>query len=456
MKFIIQYLTIKNLILIIIILFLLYILTKKVINFRYEKPEKTSSDNVYLYYLDKYYVSNLYLTMLNVFIYISIHISFLLFFRYYYLGSYGDVIFLPNSVISFKILIMFMLTIILFIVALVLIYALLDLVFFSSVLKLFLYLNSNIYVYNICFFMMTKSISDFFGPLYLFFDNIVKNNKELTYNDYYDHYMYTNIYENLFIKNLNILCIQLCHKFSMIRIIFILFKHIMQLLYVHFNLVLLNILIPNVMLVFSVFYDLIIIQKFHYVYIILFILSIYRLCYKIYTFVQLKQDLYNDILYDYFYKNSISYEKILKNSNRITWVESKETYRLLNELKDDNFKTYVTNNLAIEYSTNSIKKNISAMYKRFTYLTIFLIFSFYFIQHYFDFILIIGNQSVPSIILILPISLMYYFHKNAFKHNPDVYLEYFYSYVYKRKYAILFWLLALIQSYIFFLLIFKV
>ena len=459
MPYIIPYLTIKNLIIILIILIIIITIIN---NNNYIKTCNIKDDKFLIRFIDKYYIINIYFVVFFVILYICIHIGLLFILRFFYLGTYRDIHSLDIEILSSKIVFLLLFMLVLFIIVMLLVYYVLDLLFFPSILKLYIYLINNNSIANIVIKIKNTTIKDFIGPLYLFVDNIAKFNIELTHEDYDEHYLYEEIYQNKFLIKIHKNLIKTCSKFVFIHLLFKLLQKGFRILYLHLTLNSLNIIIPSLTIFCCLFYDIMYFQQFHYIYIIFFILSIYRLFYKSYKFLDKKLCMYDLNLHNYFYKNSVSYNTqrpwILLNEkiNNIIY-QSPENKTFIKELsEDEDFRDYLLHNLMINNSNINITSYINSIYQRFTVMIIQVILSIYFFQHYNDYNIFYNVIKLPQEILLIPLCLMYYFHKNSYKKSKNEVLEGLAYYTYNKKSALIYWLLALIQFYIFFIIIFKI
>jgi len=308
-----------------------------------------------------------------------------------------------------------------------------------------------------------SSFKNSFGSLYLFIDNIALLNFDLSEDNYDDHYEHRDIYDNPFIKDLHIKFILLCEHYSFIHLFFILLKKLLRLFYIHFNINFLMYFVPGITIFSTLIYDVIVKQSLHNIYVTLLIISILRLGYKVYLFIDNKLLFFDGLLSDYFYKNSLPYEKqrlfLKNNSDKNTKIlqESKENKALTSALNPTkNLKEYLIQDFnCITSGAYAIQKKIDGIYLRFIIIICNLILSIFFIRHYFDYTLYLGGLELPHIVLVLPLGFMYYCHLQIYKQVPHAEVEGFNTYIYNRTFSRIFGILLIIQAYIFWLLIFK-
>jgi len=216
--------------LIIIIIFNLFLIFyyKKIQNLMYKKfPKEFFKNNLgsFLSYIDKFYVKNIYFTVCAVILYFSSNIAIFLFLRIRALSllENSESMFpLPIEYIQIQIdyvnLLFQILFFIVFLLAIITLKVLLDVLFYTEVLKLDLYMLKHSKFYNkiqnrILMKIVYDSI-DFWGKLYIFFYNI----SELRYKaipreeDEIGITKYNDIYDNEKILELSKWCLTLAKK----------------------------------------------------------------------------------------------------------------------------------------------------------------------------------------------------------------------------------------------------
>lgn len=453
------YLTLPNLLIFVYLFVILIFFILKEKEYKHPKPKNYDIPEKYIIFINKYYLSNKYYAIFCVICYISAHFLILFLFRYYLIGTSNPINVMHNTVVSLDFIIIISSTIIMFLVAIILFYYLLNLIFFDEILKLYLYCCNNNILFKIKYNITTIYFKDFIGPLYLFIDNIAKLNINLDEEHYDIHYNYIQIYENFTIKNLNMICILYCKKIKLLHILFIFINKILRILYIHLTLQTFTLIIITYLTFFCLFIDIFMFQRYHYVYYAIVFVSVYRLLYNVLTFIEKKDSMFDTILYNYFYTTEILYrqQRLFKENNYDLLSNNAEIINALssNDCSNDTFKSYILNNLNNNYGEDHVEKNIKWMYIRFSVYIILLTINIYFFTQLSKYFIFIGSVKITNIVIIVPIIMLYFLHINTFKQNKNAEIHQFVTYIYNRKFGILFWVSALIYAYIYWILLFK-
>jgi hypothetical protein len=194
-------------------------------------------------------------------------------------------------------------------------------------------------------------------------------------------------------------------------------------------------------------------KQLKYIYIVLFIILIMKIKRDLYVFIQNRNGSIDFALNNYFYKNKLNYEKqriyfySKDNVDIVQVYNSMENHALFQE--DELIEYMYDKNFIREYFYSNREKGI---YRRFFAIIGCLIIAYY--------LLFYNHMGIKDVISLVPTGIMMYAHyytyyipwNTAYKENID--LEYF-NYVYNRNYNIIFWIFAIIQGYIFWLLLLK-
>jgi hypothetical protein len=370
----------------------------------------------------------------------------------YYLTGISLNITTPTSLFQvlklFGIFITFLLFFILF-------YTVLNLLFFDELLKLYIYFKHKEKIASLLYYCNMYSVRDFFGPLYLIFDCIVKGTAKP--NDFYydDHFIYQWIFEKPFVNNVVQHCIFLCN-YKIIFIVFVIFNKLLRLCYRHLAFSAFLQYSHYFILLLIIFYD-IMVNKFFLTYYALFLFVIITLIFKFLSFEKNQDHIFMGELSAYFYKND--YEKqrhYLFISNPINLLETEHNKNLLYLLTDSALLDLICNDFIMKKST-AMSKKIFWMYLRFSLISIML-FSMIFQYLFINNIHLQYKSSSITFMLFIPIIFMLLCHYNIFKKTikddvPD--LITFEYHVYNKKYNYIFWVLCIIQIYIMWYFIFK-
>jgi hypothetical protein len=170
-------------------------------------------------------------------------------------------------------------------------------------------------------------------------------------------------------------------------------------------------------------------------------------------FVYTKKRSFDRKLYDYFYENSTSYAKQRLFFKDMILNQTDQNKALIKTLNDN--VEYVLSNFKVSLGDDSLIKNINAMYLRFGVILLFLFFFLHMVYHKQEILISVNNMTLPVYISIVPLCFMVYFSRKAFMLMENAQIRNFSQYVYKRIYAQLFWLFAIVQLYLYWIFIFK-
>lgn len=460
-----DYITFTNLFFFIFIMLLSLRLITKIKAYLYPKPSLETAKKhhrVLLKYLDKYYVKNAIFTHCMVLLYIIIQLVLLFAFRYIFLGHTANVVPLDTTFITFKMLFILLCLLSCIVISFVCLRSFLNILFFDEILKLYFYYHDTIIYDKYSTFVKSWYLKNFIGPYYLVIDTIA-NLKEIPDDLFYqDHHQYIDIYHEEHIQELSLKCLSLCKKYKIIFLLFKILQKILRLLYKHCTIDFLFLYISKVLIISILFYDILIIKEIKYIYYILFFTYIATIIYKIYKLEYGTDSILNYKIYKYFYENEEPYKKQRLYLNNVEYYHNYdnilENKTLRSYFQDDGNIRYILNAFTEVSQESDINKNLKSMYLRFCFLVINIILIFYVFLKMQNYSIIIHdntNTLINIYILMSPVIFLIYFTKNSFKLRKNSTLDEFSCYEYKKIYAALFWLVCMIQFYIFWILLFK-
>ena len=405
------------------------------------------SKNNYLFlpYLSRYYITNMYFTILCVILYLLGKVSIIVYLRVISLSIINQTTVLDvfpleiesmTSSLNFEHLYQIfpiLLKMILFIISLTLYYVLLDNLFFQEVLKMHIFLYRKDF-YRAIIHTLRKDTFEFIGKAALFFHNIGNLRSEACENEGHLFFIvYKEIYENKYILQLSRFCVYLAENLSLMFWIFKILQKCSLWLFMRIKL---EYLIPKIsfLLYFSsIFYDIINLKLYYTLY-ILFIIYLIRLLIQLKVFAMSKDGLVDLRLSSYFYDNKNTYFISISMDTTIKYV--------LNKFQSTYYFVFCEENIILE-------KRIKKIYKRWVAICINFIFLSFFIIKYNIYVISIAKYnlefSVAYILLVLIIIILIISYQIFYiKDNPDDISGYG-EYEYKQKYNVIFWILIWIS-----------
>lgn len=451
-----------------------FFFTLVIVHYKKEKYSYTERDSHvnFLKYIDKFYITNMFYTITCILIYFLSIFGIMFYLRFNSISKIkklntifpleqGPINFTFNDimgVICFGFL---------FFVVFILYKIFLDSLFFDEIIKMHLFLHNKNFYYNIqCFFSHTH-FKDFCGKICLFCHNISylrALSEQNLVDDYQAYNEYDLMYENATIQKFAYFCLSWAKKFEIIRLFFVLMRKLFHWLYLHIHFY--NGFaskIPYIFVFIILMYDIYNVQ-FHYIIYTIYPLYMIIILQQIIKFyLNITDSMFEGDLSRYFYKNSIEYSKqrvlLLENCDVYFKImqESKQSKELFAHLKDENFLMYIKNRCKKVFDSKE-DSNRQSMYQRYLFIIFygislsFLILGKNTIQCnvlYLNFFIPIGYIILPLYLFSIMCSIEAY----KFPKGNDYYE--ISSYIYKKKYAFIFWILAALQIYIFWLLLLK-
>lgn len=407
-------------------------------------------------YLDKYYVINIWLTTFNVILYIALNLLLVICLRIYILKDLLKI----NDNISLEdkdFLFVTILKIILILIILFLLSILLKLIFNTSLLKLHVFLYTKKYYRQLIKMLHPYYLLDFFGKIYLFLDNIVKEQTLRDLNNtekYMDIYFYDEIYESHRIQKLSNILIYLTKKSIVIFLLFILLRNIFKWLYTHITLDRFLPFIPKIIFSVAIIYNFTQLN----IYYTIDLFYCYYLTIKIIDylkFIQNKTFLTNDIINNYFYKSNYKNNRIYLKTNFTYFInliiQDKNNNAILREIKTLSLVEYVLNdfNIPMDPETQKLYKSLNSLYKRFFILALVLIAIHYFYNNKYYVIFINNDITISFVTIFILIFFLLLFISKKTRKSMDLEQEAFDcrsgTYEHSKFYNILFWIITIIS-----------
>lgn len=427
-------------------------LRKRKLRYIKESPE------LILIYLDKYYINNIIVVIIYLFIYLAINFSLIIFLRsrYFYDCLLTDNIKLELFSTS-NILYLFC-NIFLILTGLTFFKLSLDKLFFDEFIKLHLFLNKNDYYIRLRSLAKESHYIAFFGKLYLFFYNICKLRtlRDLSSNiDYWDFYLYETIYENDNIRLLSDKCVAFSLKSRIILFLMQLLKIIFKTLFYHIRLhngIVTH--IPGILFICAIFYTYFQDKPFNIIYFFL-IYFLMKTTINSFIFITSKHPIIDTIIADYFYGKHSNY-----SSTRIYLKDDiKHYFEMLKKFKENESLILRINNLNMfpylmndfDYITHLNNKedsnSLKALYRKIVIIIFFLLCTIMiYTKNKVYIVLKIYNMEISLMYLWIPmLCLLIYVTKHTYKiireNNDESYNNAIYN---SNKVMIgLFWILTL-------------
>jgi hypothetical protein len=457
------YITVHNLIIINSVFFCILLFVKYIQNIFYPRNFPQDSKKAFLQFLDKFYIKNKVLNLICVLFFIITYFGVMFILRMLYLGYSKELEFFNLSDLDFSwsnfcyILLFFSL----YVMAFVLFFSCLKAIFYTEVLKFYLYYSRHfLFFYNIRYYIVSFYTRDFIGPVYFFFESIHRKYDNSSIKQATLYAEYQNFIEKTFIISLLKKGIFYTTKFKVLHYINFIFYCFFYICYKHLVLYGFFSYLHYFILGISVYIDLIFLKCFYYTYYALFFSYMYNIVLRWLKFETRSFATYNTDIYKYFYKNKVSYQDQrywLFSKKDIILPDSFENQKIYSNIKTINFVHYVFNSLEKKNSDNEIRKRLNQMYLRFftlLFLSILSINALYYKKQIIQYII----YDISFIILIF-VLILYLLHKRSFylpaNKKEEAYIGDFTDYVYNSTFHRIFWIITLILCYILWLLVFK-
>lgn len=458
MIYLYNYLTPKyfylSLILVYIIL-LLIIFFKKGIYQKLPLDIYKKNPELLLGYLDKYYIKNKYVTFSLFLFYILLKIGFILYLRYLYLNYEFFITKILSEIptLSYLYILKMLGILLLFIVSIQLFYILLYTIFFDEMLKIYIYCMKNDKLLKLKNKIAAFYTKDITGPCYLFFECIYRKTPEPSdffYNEYYSH---DYIYKNKHVKKMTLIMINLTNKYH-VAFLFIKFcRKICHMLYVHFDHENVFKYLPWFLLIITFLYDFFNLC-IYYTYYLLFFCYLSNLYNNFYKFVYRFDIMLISELKEYFYENNPEYckQRVFDNKNLTPFIKNARYKSLLYTLNNPEIIEHIYYNFKKE-SDEDIKMRI--MNLRFYTIIILSILILYLLYLILNNKIICNNYSIILVGIIMWIITIFYGKYTYALEQEDPNDNKFPMYIYNKKYEIIFWVLIVLQCYVFWKILFK-
>jgi hypothetical protein len=435
-----------------IIFFMNYVKARKEQGFPLEKLK--SSKEFFRVYLDQYYIKSKVITWFFCFLYMCGTSLIFIILRYAYLGHVTHIDFIMNITNT---ALLSVLTYIQVIITIILYKALLNRLFIKELNKLYLLLRMG-FLERLCRFLLQLKIGQYvlgclrfvcyrIGTL-TYKENLYplssKESLEDIPNDAYE--IHNKIFINIIYK-----VQEIARQSLVIKKFFRILAYILRFLHIH--IAGFNTQLPyfTIMLIFFIeLYN----KEFKYIYIASFILILIRTKRNLEYFILNRNLGLDNTISEYFYKNDISYAR-----QRLSFFSTKKIIIIANPLDTaSNQKLYLEHHAIVDYILSNFKdirnnlhhlKRKQGVYRRF-----FIVCASTCIIGY-----IIANKSLAyqiegftfsNMVLLLPLLLMIYTGYNTYYVTT-----YNQAWVYSLKHNFLFWIVAGIQGYIFWILLLK-
>lgn len=424
------------------------------------KEELKESKTLFRMYIDRFFIVSKIKTFSLCSIYIFGNSLLFILIRYMYLGQITPLIISPvtsNLWLLIFIYIKLGITIILYKI-------LLDVLFGSEINKLYLYIIHNRWYWKYVRKLLSFRLGEYVigclrVPCYRIAtftyqgEYISGNLPQFIHNDELNYHIQNDIIIRI-IKKMQDLAIQ----YRIIKELFAVLAYILRFFHIHINGI--NEHLPYLIL-FIIFVIEFQNKQFRYIYIAFFIFLLIKSKRDIVRFSQKRAYMYDANLSRYFYSNDIGY-KIQRtsfyNDNKIAIDTNKYSYQ--NNAIDNNYPKivdYIFNNFKSSSYPARFRRRIAGVYRRFlltlTIVSIAIYLLIYKSSMYHIEALVFVN--IPLIVLFIPVLVMIYcsyktYYPKSYKEDPtDA------EWIYNRKHNIIFWIVTVMQLYIFWILLFK-
>ena len=419
-----------------------------------EYKELKESKELFKLHLDQYYIKNKMITFTCCFIYFfGISFIFIL-LRYAYVGQinyFTHIHYTPDVVI---------LTYLKIIIIIMLYKKLLDALFKKEINKFYLYFRSFSWYYTLKDLLRFNIGEYLIGcirvPVYriatLTFKEDMYPFEDINMNYIHDdeyNYAPTNKYIISFVYKMQ----NLAQKYPLVQRFFIIFAYILRFIHIHIHGIFQQ--APYIILFLTFLIELYL-REFKYIYIISFLVILVKTKHNLLFFVD-KRGIVDRQISEYFYKNQVDYSvqrlSFFKNNNITiqTPLFTKANKNLYFYHKD--IVEYIQNNFEYTLYDQKDHRRKVGRYRRVLLILSFVIIACYILLYKVDSYSI--NISTLFLILFTLIPIMIYY---SYQTNYVISYQEFYSvsdWRYSLKHNIVFWIVAGLQAYIFWLLLFK-
>lgn len=451
-----------NIILLWIFLYLIIVFVSYLQNIKkeaYTKAENKASPLFLKYYLDQFYITNFYFTFFSTFLLIFCITFIFIILRFIQIDS---IVLLTLGLEQmqatfFKPLIMAYIKLF---ITLILYRSLLYTLFSNQRNKFYLFIKQFSFIYQIYKFLNFKLGLYIIGHLYLVTYRIATFTFEEGLHPSFEidlQYAIDNEYDYVLEKKFLIKgaykAMDLSHKYKSILYFFQTLARFFRFLLKHVEHI--NKPLPYMILVLIFLFELYY-KEFHYIYIFLFIFILIKTKRDLASFINSRDFLYDSYISNYFYKNEVDYKiQRLYFYNNATLIE-KEYITTANQTL---FKSILLQEI-IDYTVTNfqdIRKkdkddyNKEGFYYRFLCIIGFITIGYFLLIK--NNTLILNNETI--IIILTPISILCYCNFYSYKRITFHQVHENEECIYNRKYAIMFWIIAVFQAYLFWLIIFK-
>jgi hypothetical protein len=448
-----------------IMLLLLYIAysIRKKHESSFSKEALKGSKQLFILYLDQYYIKNKMVTFGLCIIYLFGVSLFFIMLRYTYLGNINSIGFLPNT----KVILSMVFSYIKICLTILLYKVLLDALFKHEINKLYIYITRSSW-YHVCDTAVNFKIGEhLLGciriPCYRIATLTYKENmypldmySELHYihADECDYVIHNKIVVNTILK-----VQELARQYIIIRKFFRILAYILRFLHIHIDGI--NQRLPSFILAMVFLFELYN-KEFKYIYIISFIFILLKFKSNLILFMDKRYCGYDFTLRDYFYKNKPDYalqrvsfyqDDNITVTKPVSSAANKKLYFRHHDLVD-----YIKDNFIWKLYNVQNRKRKAGIYRRFLILLGFLLIIGY-ISSTKILMYNVGGFTffyMPITLSFIPLLIMMYtgyktYYPINYEEDPWVAGDWKYS----RTHNIIFWIATIIQGYLFWILILK-
>lgn len=433
---------------------------------------------IFVQYLDKYYITKKYYTAFSVMLYFIGNIGIVLYLRIFInkhkaTGSSVypiDVTYVPME-LSFYYTMLF--SLILFILVIISYKRMLNDMFFIEVLK------SHIYLYENQYYATIKRCFDVFAfkqkicKMYLVLFNIAalreyipeKDDFTNAENIWYGFDSSKDVYQNKHVYALSVLLTNVAHKYKLFRLLMLLSSKILHVILYLFAEKRFMFYIPYIIYFSVVFYDFIHL-KFYYAYYAFFPFYIITLIMSLILFLDDKDGIKDYNIYQYFYKNGVDYARQRCTFGTNIYLDiiniSKQNRNLFKKFYNEtHLQEYVMKDLyTVSITDNPDQKAFiikgRASVKRYYVLCLLFICTMYTIIHSTNYTLnLFGIKVSLGLIMVLLYTILTHCIINIFKSAPNNIDDDPIKYKYNKYYHMLYWILLSPILFMLYLLLIK-
>src|SRR3978361_168146 len=468
---------IRNLLLLSFILFIVIIIVKRYTQYIYPRPTIKDVSNlkkdfpIIQKYIDRYYITNIVYTIFYAMLYLFSTLFIFIIVRYLTLGEISNLLKVDPKDISSYIVILLIIKGIIFVLMLYLYRKLIEILFYQSLLHLHIYLHRNKF-----YSFLIKSIALYTGEyilkhLWILCYRIATK----TYNPdlfdqefskwYYqmivsDEHNY--IIKNDFIKNGAHWFSLLSHKYIIVSKVFYLLAYILKNILWHLDQKRFR-LTHYTFLLLTALYD-IYYHEIYSIYYASFIFLLLRCMITYFTFIRESKVSITTSIMKYFYENTLPYNEqrfYILNHVDYTLNKTSNVNKQLYNIIDFNpnvlfiifndFKVYNQENFESDIRR---KRYTSLMNLRLhTTFVFFILGIFLLLKSNLSVTLFNVNEiiNLPLCFMLTPLAIMLYSNSKIYKCIiiDEYTTEESYEFIYNKKYNSLYWIMVVLQGYIF-------